>query len=118
MKLAKHYVSLKQYDKLVALLQDAVYLEPESIQLHNYLAKGYRARKQYDAALREYDMAIRLIMKSAASERNKVLADFYCSEAEIYLELNNKSKAKELLIKAEEFYPDYKKIGELMRKCD
>ncbi|MBI5779477.1 MAG: hypothetical protein HZA49_08480 [Planctomycetes bacterium] len=118
MKLAKHYVSLKQYDKLVALLQDAVYLEPESIQLHNYLAKGYRAQKQPDAALREYDMAIRLTMRTTSGERNKVLADFYCSQAEIYLELSNKSRAKELLIKAEEFYPDYKKIGELMRKCD
>ena len=118
MKLAKRYVSLKQYDKLVALLKDTVYLEPESIQLHNYLARGYRAQKQYAPALREYDIAIRLTMKSTSSERNKVLADFYCSEAEIYLELNDKPKAKDMLREAEELYPDYKKIGELLRKCD
>ncbi|MEW6026502.1 MAG: tetratricopeptide repeat protein [Planctomycetota bacterium] len=118
MKLAKRYVLLKQYDKLVTLLKDAAYLEPESIQLHNYLARGLRAQKEYDAALREYDIALRLAMRTASSERNKVLADFYCSQAEIYLELDNKPRAKELLIKAEELYPDHKKIGELMRKCD
>ncbi|MEK7309397.1 MAG: tetratricopeptide repeat protein [Planctomycetota bacterium] len=118
MKLAKRYLSLKQYDKLAALLKDTVYLEPESIQLHNYLAKGYRARKQYDTSLQEYDIAIRLTMRSASSERNKVLADFYCAEAEIYLELSNKPKARETLHRAEGFYPDYKKIGELLRKCD
>jgi len=118
MKLAKRYASLKQYDKLVALLKDTVYLEPESIQLHNYLAKGYRVQKQYDASLREYVIAIRLTMKSTASERNKVLADFYCSQADIYLELNNKSNARDMLRKAEDLYPDYKKIGELLKKCD
>ena len=118
MKLAKHYRSSKQYDKLVRLLKDVVYLEPESIQLHNYLARGYQTQKQYALSLREYDIAIQLTMKSAASERNEVLADFYCSQAEIYLELNNKSKAREMLGKAEEFYPDYKKTGDLLKKCD
>jgi len=118
MKLAKHYVSLKQYDKLVTLLKDTVYLEPESIQLHNYLARGYRAQKQYDTSLQEYSIAIQLTTKSTASERNKVLADFYCSKAEIYLELRDKTKARDMLRKAEDLYPDYKKISELLRKCD
>ena len=40
------------------------------------------------------------------------------NQAEIYLELNNKSKAREMLGKAEEFYPDYKKTGDLLKKCD
>ena len=118
MKLAKHYRSLKQYYKLTSLLKDTVYLEPESIQLHNYLAIGYRAQKQYDASLQEYTLAIQLTMKSMASEKNKVLADFYCSQAEIYLELDNKIKAQEMVHRAEGFYPDYKKIAGLLKKCE
>ncbi|MDI6733167.1 MAG: tetratricopeptide repeat protein [Planctomycetota bacterium] len=119
LKLARRYRSEKQYEKLVSLLKETVYLEPESIQVHNYLAEGERALRQYENALREYEIAIKLTGRLAESQkRNIALADFYCSLCEIYLELNNKPKAKEHLVLAEDFYPAHKKIGELLKRCE
>jgi tetratricopeptide (TPR) repeat protein len=118
LKLAKRYRSLKQYDKLVDLLKESVYLEPESIQLHDCLAEGYRFLKDYTSALREYEISIKLLWRLVASKkRNAALADFYCLSAEIYLELNDKSKAKDFLTKAQEVFRDYKRIGELLKRC-
>jgi tetratricopeptide (TPR) repeat protein len=125
MKLAKHYRSLEQYDKLTALLKNVVYLEPENIQLHNYLARGYHAQKQYAKALQEYGIAIRLLTSHMEGQTqndlrnsNKVLADFYCAQAEVYLELNDKISARGKLLQAHGAYPGYKKISELSKRCE
>jgi tetratricopeptide (TPR) repeat protein len=117
LKLARHYRSQKQYNKLVELLKETVYLESESIQVHSYLAEGYYNLKNYNSALQEYNIAIELVLKLPASEKKNIaLCDFYCSMTQIYLELNDRNKAGELLDKAKQSYPDYKRIKELMDK--
>ena len=117
MKLAKYYRSQKKYEDMVKMLGETAYLEPENLQLHNYLGEGFQCLKNYSSALWEYDIAVRLLLRLAPGEkRNYAISDFYCSSAEIYLELKDKPKAKEFLDKAGEFYKDNKRIEELLKR--
>ena len=118
-KLYRIYRTNKQTDKLIALINETIYLEPENIQMHYYLAEAYTGKKNYPKALGEYNAAMSLVMRlSPTLNRNLVIADFYCNMAEIYLDLGDKTKAKESVLEARKIHSDNKRIEGILKRCE
>ncbi|MFA5794953.1 MAG: tetratricopeptide repeat protein [Candidatus Brocadiia bacterium] len=118
-RLYRIYYADKQWAKLVPLLEETIYLEPENIQLHYYLAQAYAAVKQSPKALAEYGAALSLADKLAPTpDRNLVIADFYCNMAELYLESDDKPKARESVLEARKLEPEDKRAEKILKRCE
>ena len=118
-ELARIYARRKEYGKLISLLEDTVYLEPESLTLHAWLAKAARANKDYPRAIRSYRAVVFLLEKlDPGPKRDKKLSGFYCDLAEIHLVLKNKGKAVISLREAQKVYPDNSRIDQIKKQLN
>jgi len=114
---AQIYRDKGRWEDLIKLLSDAVYIDPEHLKLHAWLAEGYRTTKDYPKAIQEYQVELFLLGKlEAGAKRDKVISNFYCDLAEIYLETGKVEAAKDAVYWALELHPANERAQELSRK--
>lgn len=102
--LAKAYFMKKQYDVAKSLLEDAYFLEPKA-EIANALALTLFELKEFEEAIKLFTV----IDQSYPNNPNNLL-----NMAKCQIKLNNKEKAKELLNKILEFFPEYEDAIELL----
>ncbi len=78
--IAKTYSELKQYDRVVFLLNNAIALDPKGAGAYYNRGIAYYYLKEYKRAVEDYDRTISLDPKSAGAYNNRGLAYYYLKE--------------------------------------
>ena len=81
-------IEAEKFAEALPLLKNAEAAEPDNADVHNYLGYAHRQLKNYDAALRHYKIALRLVPRHRGA--NEYLG-------ELYLVLGDLAKAEERL---------------------
>lgn len=102
--LAKAYFIKKQYDIAKNLLEDAYFLEPKA-EIANALALTHFELKEFEEAIKLFTV----IDQSYPNNPNNLL-----NLAKCWIKLKNKKKAKELLNKILEYFPEHEGAIELL----
>lgn len=110
LKLLAHWsAEVQGYPEAIEALRKAVYISPFDADIHKQLGDAYLAAKQYDEAVREFQM--RVLTESHD------MAGAQCDLAYAYLMAGNKTDAKEAALTALEIAPSYDRAQEILLQC-
>jgi Flp pilus assembly protein TadD len=89
---AKKFINNRQYDQAIAILDQAIQIDPNNALAYNYRGIAYYRSKSYEEALADFNKAIQL---------NPNLAMAYNNRAYAYFRKKDYSKAEKDLLKAQ-----------------
>lgn len=108
-KAADIYMDKNMDKNAEEILQAVAELNPSTINVYNSLGILYRRQKKYDKAVKQYNKAL----KVAPEDEN-----IYYNLSRVYLVMKDFTKAREALVKAVTFNPDFNEAKELIKSID
>jgi tetratricopeptide (TPR) repeat protein len=96
------YLQIKQYDKAISNLAEAIRLNPDYAYAHNNLGNAYKKKGKHNKAMKTYKQAIKL---------NPNDADVHCNLGIVYDEKGNYNKAMEAYGQAIRLQPNNPDVG-------